>query len=175
MFCSIHDFPFLMTDTKIKGQVSFEFSEKKKLLPAQFSVKFIILPAQSIVLANWFTCVPACISTIAQVSLISLKSMLFVLNSYFSSTDSDRKLLKQIIINKVWNQSTERLLFLPSWEQFKSILYPSVTIDISETNKKLYHTTLSISLEGFSDDKYCRAIKVPLERTNLQNITQLKI
>ena len=34
MFCPIHDFTFLMTDTKIKGQVSFEFSEKKKLLLA---------------------------------------------------------------------------------------------------------------------------------------------
>ena len=29
MFCSIHDFTFLMTDTKIKGQVSFESSKKK--------------------------------------------------------------------------------------------------------------------------------------------------
>ena len=52
MFCSIHDFTFLMIDTKTKGQVSFESSEKKKLLPAQFSVKFVILPAQSTVLAN---------------------------------------------------------------------------------------------------------------------------
>ena len=30
MFCSIHDFTFLMTDTKIKGQVSFESSERKE-------------------------------------------------------------------------------------------------------------------------------------------------
>ena len=52
MFCSIHNFTFLMTDTKIKGQVSFESSEKKELLPMQFSVKFVMLPAQSIVLAN---------------------------------------------------------------------------------------------------------------------------
>ena len=33
MFCSIHNFNFLMTDTKIKGQVSIESSEKKKPLP----------------------------------------------------------------------------------------------------------------------------------------------
>ena len=37
MFCSIHDFTFLMTDTKIKGQVSFESSEKKKLACMIFS------------------------------------------------------------------------------------------------------------------------------------------
>ena len=30
MFCSIHDFTFLMIDKKIKGQVSFESSEKKE-------------------------------------------------------------------------------------------------------------------------------------------------
>ena len=52
MFSSIHDFTFLMTDKKIKGQVSFESSEKKKLLPARFSVKFVISPVQSIALAN---------------------------------------------------------------------------------------------------------------------------
>ena len=52
MFCSIHDFTFLMTDTKIKGQVSFESSEKKELLPERFSVKIVMLLAQSITLAN---------------------------------------------------------------------------------------------------------------------------
>ena len=52
MFCSIHDFTFLMIDTKIKGQVSSESPEKKKLLPERFSVKFVMLPAQSIALAN---------------------------------------------------------------------------------------------------------------------------
>ena len=45
MFCSIHDFTFLMTDTRIKEQVSFESGEKKKLLPVRFSVKFVMLPA----------------------------------------------------------------------------------------------------------------------------------
>ena len=48
---------FLTADTKIKRQVSFEFSEKKKLLPVRFSVKFVMLPAQSIALAKWFACV----------------------------------------------------------------------------------------------------------------------
>ena len=52
MFCSIHDFTFLMTDTKIKEQVSFESSEKKKLLPAPFSAKFVMLPVRPIMLAN---------------------------------------------------------------------------------------------------------------------------
>ena len=52
MFCSIHDFTFLMIDKKIKGQVTFESSEKKKLLPVQISVKFVILPAQSIAMGN---------------------------------------------------------------------------------------------------------------------------
>ena len=56
MFCSIHNFTFLMIDTKIWGQVFFKSSEKKKLLPARFSVKLIMLPAQSIMLANWFAC-----------------------------------------------------------------------------------------------------------------------
>ena len=45
MFCSVHDFTFLMIDAKIKGQVSCEFSEKKKLSPVQFSVKFVMFPA----------------------------------------------------------------------------------------------------------------------------------
>ena len=51
MFCSIH-FVFLMADTKIKGQVSFKSLERKKLLSVQFSVKFVMLPVQSIVVAN---------------------------------------------------------------------------------------------------------------------------
>ena len=33
--------------------------QKKKLLPARFSVKFVMLPARSIPLANWFACVSA--------------------------------------------------------------------------------------------------------------------
>ena len=52
MFFSIHDFTFLMTDKKIKRYVSFESSEKKKLLLVQFSVKFVMLPVQSFTLAN---------------------------------------------------------------------------------------------------------------------------
>ena len=51
------DIPFLMTNTKIKEQVSFESWEKIKLLPAQFLVKFVMLPARLIALANWFACV----------------------------------------------------------------------------------------------------------------------
>ena len=46
--------------------------EKKKLLLVRFSVKFVILPARSIMLANRFACVPACTTVIGQVSLTSL-------------------------------------------------------------------------------------------------------
>ena len=77
MFFSIHDFTFLMTDRKIKRYVSFESSEKKKLLLVQFSVKFVMLPVQSFTLANWFACVPACMSVIVQVSLTSLVKAVF--------------------------------------------------------------------------------------------------
>ena len=72
IFCVIHNFTFLMIDTKIKEQVSFESWEKKKLLVAQSSVKCIMLPVQSITLANWFVCIPACTSRIMRVSLTSL-------------------------------------------------------------------------------------------------------
>ena len=50
-----------------KSVLSFE----KKLL-RQVLVKFVMLPAQSIALANWFACMSACTSAIAQVSLTSL-------------------------------------------------------------------------------------------------------
>ena len=41
-----------MIDTEIKEHVSFESLEKKQLLLAQFSVKFVMLPARSMALAN---------------------------------------------------------------------------------------------------------------------------
>ena len=40
-----------MADTKPKEQVSYE-SEKKRNLPARFSVKFDMLPARLVALAN---------------------------------------------------------------------------------------------------------------------------
>ena len=78
MFCSIHDFTCFMTDTKIKGQVSFESSEKKKVFLVRFSVKFVMLPVQLIALANWFACVSAYTSVMAQVSLTSLKHLIMI-------------------------------------------------------------------------------------------------
>ena len=45
--------------------------KKKKLLLKPFSVKFVMLPARSIALANWFACVLACMP-IALFSLTSL-------------------------------------------------------------------------------------------------------
>ena len=66
MFCSIHDFTFLMKDTKIKEQVPLDSWEKEKLLVVQFLVKCFMLPMQSITLANWFACIPACLYTCPQ-------------------------------------------------------------------------------------------------------------
>ena len=58
MFCSTHDFTFLMTDTKIQGQVSFKSSEKKKPLPARFSIKFV---ASTINRTGKLICLHACL------------------------------------------------------------------------------------------------------------------
>ena len=52
-------------------------------------------------------------------------------------------------------------LFLPSFEQFKSILYPSITIDISKTMKGFK------AMESFFDYKYYRAKIVSLKETIL--------
>ena len=60
MFCSIHDFTFLMTDTKIKEQVSLECWDENKYLLAWFLVKFITLPAWSAMLAN-LICLHTCL------------------------------------------------------------------------------------------------------------------
>ena len=57
---------------KLKDKSLLRLQKKKNLLLTWFSVKFVMLPAQSIALANWFACVPACTSTITQVSLTSL-------------------------------------------------------------------------------------------------------
>ena len=40
------DILFLMTDTKINKHVPFLSLDKKKLLPARFSVKCVMLPAR---------------------------------------------------------------------------------------------------------------------------------
>ena len=68
MFCSIHGFTFLMTDTKIKGQFFFESSQKKKLLPARFSVKFVV--ACAINCAGKLICLRACLHKRHRVGLI---------------------------------------------------------------------------------------------------------
>ena len=81
MFCSIHDFTFLMTDTKIKEHVPFE-SWEKKIMSERLSVKFVMLPVQSITLANWF----ACMRTITQVSLTSLDRQILIITCLFRST-----------------------------------------------------------------------------------------
>ena len=63
---------FLWQTQKFKNK--FLLSLQKKLLPARFSVKFVMLPAQSIALTDWFACVAVCMSAIARVSLTSLTS-----------------------------------------------------------------------------------------------------
>ena len=84
MFRSVHDFTFLITDTKIKEQVPFE-SWEKKLMSARLSVKFVMLPVQSITLANWF----ACMRAITQVSLTSLDRQILIITCliYFAAQD----------------------------------------------------------------------------------------
>ena len=88
MFRSVHDFTFLMTDTKIKEQVPFE-SWEKKLMSARLSVKFVMLTVQSITLANWFACMPACTSAITRVSLTSLDRQILIITCliYFAAQD----------------------------------------------------------------------------------------
>ena len=51
---------------KFENKSPLSLKKKQKLLPAQFSVKSVMLPEKSIVLANWGT------STIMWVSIISL-------------------------------------------------------------------------------------------------------
>ena len=57
---------------KLSNKSLLSLEKKKKLLPVRRLVKFVILPAQSIELANWFAWVPACTSATARVSLTSL-------------------------------------------------------------------------------------------------------
>ena len=67
MFCSNHDFTFPYDRHKSLRTSLFWVS-----LPARFSVKFVMLPARSIALVNWFACAPACSSATVPVSLTSL-------------------------------------------------------------------------------------------------------
>ena len=60
MFCAIHDFTFLMTDTKIKGQVFFEFSEKKETFACAIFSK-ICYVAYAINRACNLICLRACL------------------------------------------------------------------------------------------------------------------
>ena len=72
MFCLILDFTFLMTDAKIKGQVSFESSEKKETFACVVFSK-ICYVACAINRAGKLICLCACLMrTVAWVSLTSL-------------------------------------------------------------------------------------------------------
>ena len=75
----------------------------KKLLPAWFSVKFVMLPERSSKLANWFACMPACMSAIMQVSLtsltkVSLAPLGYIMVVYFDSTALFQQFLENILI-----------------------------------------------------------------------------
>ena len=72
MFCSIHDFTFLVTQKTLRTSLFWVF---RKLLPVLFLVKFVMLPTRSIAMANWFACMPPCKSVIVQISLTSLESV----------------------------------------------------------------------------------------------------
>ena len=63
---------FLCQTQKLSNKSLLSLEKKNKLLPARFLVKFVMLPVQSIALANWLVCVPACTSAIAWVTLTSL-------------------------------------------------------------------------------------------------------
>ena len=71
-------YTFFMADTQIKEHVSFESWEKKELLLVQFLVKFVMLHVRSITLANWFACLPACMSMIAWVSLTTAVQIIWI-------------------------------------------------------------------------------------------------
>ena len=60
MFCSIHDFTFLITDSKIKGQVSFESSEKKETFACMIFSK-ICYVACTISRAGKLICLHVCL------------------------------------------------------------------------------------------------------------------
>ena len=100
-----------MTDTKIEGQVSFKSLEKKKLLTALFSVKFLMFPAQSFVMANWFVCMPACMSVIGQVSFTTLQRFWKSTIIFFKKTPYEvlSSVRSYAFIIPVWKVSSRHL------------------------------------------------------------------
>ena len=138
MFCSIHDFTFLMTDTKIKGHVSFESSEKKKLLQARFSVKFVV--ACAIIRAGKLICLRACLHERDGAGLIdkpvtfflcillsterSLAKWLFTTSPYFTlSALYFQKTLSFFILFYTALLSTSVLIFFFYFNHLLSRLY----------------------------------------------------
>ena len=74
MFFSLYIFSWQTQKIKNISPVSLEEIE----LPAQFSVKFVMLPGWSIALANQFTYVTACTNVIGQILLASLHYVHFL-------------------------------------------------------------------------------------------------
>ena len=91
--------PFLVTYGRknLRTGRLWVLTGKKKLLPAWFSAKFVILFARSTALANWFACVPVCTSAIAQVSLTSLRLCEFFLSLFGSLTGDAVKIIKKLL------------------------------------------------------------------------------
>ena len=75
MFCSVHDFTFLMTDTKSKGQVSFEFSEKKETFACAIFSK-ICYVASAISCTGKLICLHACLHERDRAGLIDKSGVL---------------------------------------------------------------------------------------------------
>ena len=82
----------------------FWVSEKKKLLPERFSVKFVMLPARSIALANWFACVPAYASAITRVWMTSLNIEYFLVGCRVCCKEYGCKWFNAVVTTRsLWN------------------------------------------------------------------------
>ena len=94
MFCFVQFMVliFLRHTQKFKDKSLLSLQKKKKkVLFAQFLVKFVMLPMQSIVLENWFACVPAWLHERNLVGLIDgpeckLQKILYCLYQKFKAS-----------------------------------------------------------------------------------------
>ena len=68
---------FLSQTKKIKSKSPLSLEMEKTFSCTIFDKKIVMLPSQSVALANWFACVSACMSWIAQISQASLDNDFF--------------------------------------------------------------------------------------------------
>ena len=77
---------------------------KKETFAYVFSVKFVMLPARSIALANWFACVPAYASTITRVWMTSLNIEYFLFGCRVCCKEYGCKWFNAVVTPRsVWN------------------------------------------------------------------------